>query len=110
MVLLAPLIETLVSMVLAVNNQMVKRAPRFENLQIPLTLHIGSGESFHCACKNISSSGALLKPLNSNVKVEQGSLFRCKLVQQGKLVEIWMQVERIGPDGFGVRFLSGSPG
>ena len=89
---------------------MVQRAPRFENLQIPLTLLMDSGESFHCACKNISSSGALLAPLDNPFSVEEGQLFRCKMLQQGELMEIWMQVERIGPEGFGVRFLSASPG
>lgn len=95
---------------LAVGNPMVKRAPRFDNLQIPLTLLMDSGESFHCACKNISSSGALLTPLDPCVAVEEGNLFRCKMLRQGELVEICMQVERICPDGFGVRFLTASPG
>lgn len=85
---------------------MVNRAPRYDNLQIPLTLLLDSGESFQCACINISSTGALLKPLDNSPYIEEGHLFRCKMVQQGELVEIWMQVERIDQEGFGVRFLS----
>jgi hypothetical protein len=37
-------------------------------------------------------------------QVEVGMLFRSKMLHRGELTEVWVQVERIAPDGVGVKF------
>lgn len=83
---------------------MASRAPRMGQIEIPLTLHTREGEEIQCACLNISSSGALIRFLDEGFNVRIGQQFRSKMLQKGQLVEIWMQVERVGADGIGVKF------
>ncbi|WP_196159590.1 PilZ domain-containing protein [Reinekea sp. G2M2-21] len=87
---------------------MDSRAPRFDKIEIPLTLQDRQGRECQCACLNISSTGALLRFLSPEVALQQGMLFRSKMLQRGQLVEVWMQVERVAQDGVGVRFLQQS--
>ncbi len=85
---------------------MESRAPRLDKIEIPLTLVSDDGIQLQCACLNISSSGALLRFIDDNIGLSEGQLFRSKMLRKGKLVEVWVQVERIAIDGVGVRFLS----
>jgi len=84
---------------------MDSRAPRFDKIEIPLTLSDTQSREFACACLNISSTGALLRFLDDALLVETGMKFRSKMLKRGQLVEVWMQVERIALEGVGVRFL-----
>ena len=84
---------------------MDSRAPRFDKIEIPLTLTDEQGSTYSCACLNISSTGALLRFLDESQKVQAGMRFRSKMLKRGELVEVWMQVERLAEAGVGVRFL-----
>jgi len=85
---------------------MVTRAPRFDRIEIPITLLADCGRDIQCACLNISSTGALLRFIDTDIELTEGMLFRSKMLQQGKLEEVWIQVERLAEDGVGVRFLA----
>jgi hypothetical protein len=84
---------------------MDSRANRLSEIEIPLTLFNQQDVEFQCACLNISSTGALLRFLEANIPIKIGTMFRSKMFQQGELVEVWMQVERLSDEGVGVRFL-----
>lgn len=84
---------------------MDSRAPRFDKIEIPLTLTDADNRQISCACLNISSTGALLRFLDDAQLIEAGMMFRSKMLKRGQLVDVWMQVERIAEEGVGVRFL-----
>lgn len=84
---------------------MDSRAPRFGQIEIPLTLTTPQGDQVQCACVNISSSGALLRFLDEGFSLTLGMQFKTKMLEGGALVEKWVRVERIAPEGIGVQFL-----
>jgi hypothetical protein len=82
------------------------RAPRLGQIEIPLALVTDSNAQLLCSCLNISSSGAFLRQVDSNVNVIEGMTFTCQMLKKGKLSDVTLIVERVQEDGFGVRFIS----
>lgn len=84
---------------------MRSRAPRFGQIEIPLSLFCSQGKEYSCACLNISASGAFLRFLDEHLVIRRNMEFRTKIVKDGKLSETWLRVERVETDGVGVRFI-----
>ena len=81
------------------------RAPRYGQLEIPLTLITEDECPLLCSCLNISSTGAFLKLAEPVIEVREGMSFRTKMLQKGILTDVKLVVERVESDGFGVRFI-----
>ncbi|EAR10628.1 PilZ domain-containing protein [Reinekea blandensis] len=80
------------------------RAPRYKQIEIPLTVTNEAGEHIQCACVNISESGALLH-VTQDHQLQKGQRLTARLVKGGHLADVTMRVERLDGDGVGVRFL-----
>lgn len=85
---------------------MRSRAPRFSQIEIPLTLYCPDGYEHLCSCLNISATGAFLRFLQQDIVIRCNMEFRTNIIQDGKLTETWLRVERVESDGVGVRFLT----
>lgn len=86
---------------------MDSRAPRYKQIEIPLTVTDAAGDCIQCACVNISESGALLH-ITDDHQLEKGQLLTARLVKGGHLSDVTMRVERLDVEGIGVRFLKDS--
>lgn len=81
------------------------RAPRFGQLEIPLTLIASDQSPILCSCINISSSGAFLSLLETDIQLYVGMSLHTKMLKKGKLTDVQLIIERMQVDGFGVRFV-----
>jgi hypothetical protein len=84
------------------------RAPRFGQIEIPLTLTTENKKPLLCSCLNISSSGAFLCVLESEDTLHVGMTCHTKMLKRGKLIDIEVIIKRITPEGFGIRFIQES--
>lgn len=82
------------------------RAPRYGQLEIPLTLITEDECPLLCSCLNISSTGAFLRLAESELEVHEGMSFHTKMLLKGVLTDVKLVVERVETDGFGVRFIN----